>query len=163
MNTYLKNRKGGLSLIEVVIGAGIIGASLVAIVGLYGGLTRMSYDNTARIQAAMLAAEGIEIANLMRDNGWTSQIASLSNGTAYSFVWSNNTWRATTTPIVVDSKFYRTFVLSSVSRDASSNIVTSGGTNDTGTRKIGVSVAWSDGKATTTKVMESYIFNAYNN
>ena len=159
----LINKKRGLSLIEVVVGASIIGSSLVAIIGLYGGLTRMSYDNTARIQAAMLAEEGIEAADLMRDSGWTSQIASLSNGTTYRFVWHGGTWKATTSVFMIDNKFDRTFVLSAVSRDGSSNIVTSGGSVDSGTRKIAVSVAWSNGSATTTKVLESYVYNMFSN
>lgn len=157
------NRKRGLSLIEVVVGAGIIGTSLVTVIFIYGSLTRMSYDNTARIQAAMLAEEGIEAVKTMRDFGWNSKISPLTNGSTYRLAYTNGAWSATTSTALIDNKFERTFVLAAVSRDINSNIVTSGGTNDTGTRKVTVSVAWSNGSATTTKTLESYIFNTFSN
>jgi Tfp pilus assembly protein PilV len=160
--TFL-NKNKGLSLIEVVIGAGIIGASVVTVISIYGTLTRMSYDNTARIQAAMLAEEGIEAVKTMRDSGWDSNIGTLTNGSTYRLAYSSGAWHSTTSAVWIDSKFERTFTVSSVARDGSSNIVTSGGTTDTGTKLVNVSVAWSDGRATTTKSLQTYIFDIFSN
>lgn len=163
MNANNQQKKKGMSLVEVVIAAAIIGASVVFIMGIYTGLSKLSYRNTARIQSAMLAEEGIVALKTMRDSGWTSRIAPLTLGTTYSLIWLNSMWQATTTSVLIDSQFERTFVISSVSRDTNSDIVTSGGTVDPNSKKVTVSVAWEDNGATTTKSLEGYIFNIFNN
>lgn len=152
-----------MSLIEVIVGTAIMVSSMVAIIGVYGGLTSLSLRNTPKVQAAMLLEEGSEILKIMRDTGWSSKIGSLTNGTTYRFVWQNSAWTSTTSVQMIDSTFDRTFVLSAVNRDASYNIVTSGGTLDTGTKKATISVSWRDGSATTTRSVELYIFNTFSN
>lgn len=159
-----KNHKKGMSLIEVVIAAAIIGGSIVFIMGIYASLSSLSFRNTARIQSAMLAEEGIAALKTMRDAGWSSRIASLTVGTTYRLNWSGSYWQATTSAALIDDQFDRTFVLSSVSRDnIDSDIVTSGGTVDSNSRKVTISVSWLDGGATTTKSLESYLFNIFSN
>lgn len=154
----------GMSLVEVLVASAIIMTSVVAIMGAYGGLSTLSMGNTPKVQAAMLLEEGAEALRLMRDAGYASQIASLSNGTSYGLAWSNGQWRATTTRAAIDSQFYRTFTLSAVNRDATSyNIVATGGTPDAGTRKATVSVSWRDRGATSTRTVELYIYNTFNN
>ncbi len=154
----------GMSLIEVIVGAAIMASSLVAIIGLYGGLTSLSLRTTPRVQAAMLLEEGAEIVRLMRDSGWTSQIGTLTNGTPYRLIWSSNAWRATTTASAIDGLFDRTVTLAAVNRDATSyNIVSSGGALDTGTRRATITVSWPDGAATTSKSVQLYIHNSFNN
>ncbi|MES3005700.1 MAG: type II secretion system protein [Patescibacteria group bacterium] len=158
-----KNQRG-MSLVEVIIAAAIIGSSVVFIMGVYSGLSKLSFRNTARIQSAMLAEEGVVAVKTMRDAGWSSQIASLTMETPYRLYWTGSAWRATTSPAIIDNQFDRTFVLSSVSRDnTSADIVTSGGTVDVNSRKVTVNVAYQDNGATTTKSLESYIFNIFNN
>ncbi len=152
-----------MSLVEILIGAAIILTSVVSLVAVFGGLTSLSLNSTPKVQAAMLVDEGVEALRLMRDIGWSS-ISSLSDGTTYYFLWQNNTWAATTTKQVVDSFFVRSFVLSAVNRDSTSfDIVTSGGTADTGTRKAAISIAWPGQSGTTTKTVEMYIYNSYSN
>ncbi len=152
-----------MSLIEVVIAAAIIGSSVVFIMGIYSGLTKLSYRNTARIQSAMLAEEGIAAIKTMRDSGWTSRIASLSTTTTYSLYWTGSVWQATTSSPIIDGQFYRTFTITGVSRDIDADIVTSGGTFDPNSKKVTVSVSWADNGATSTKSLEAYIFNVFNN
>lgn len=160
----MKKSSAGMSLVEVLIGAAIILTSVASLVGVFGGLTSLSLNSTPKVQAAMLLDEGVEALRLMRDSGWTAQINSLSNGTTYYFIWQNSTWKATTTVQVVDSLFTRSFVLSAVDRDTTTHdIVTSGGAVDTGTRKATISVAWLGQSGTTTKSVETYLYNSYNN
>jgi Tfp pilus assembly protein PilV len=159
----MQHKKSGMSLIEVIVGSAIIVSSMVSIIGVYGGLTNLSLRNMPKVQAAMLLEEGAEILRLMRDSGWSSKIGTLSNGTTYRFVWQNNAWTSTTSTQMIDNFFDRTFVLSTVNRDASHNIVTSGGTLDTGTKKATMYVSWRDGAATTTKSVELYIYNTFSN
>lgn len=151
-----------MSLIEVLVAAAIIVSSVVSIMGAYGGLTSLSLKNTPKLQAAMLLGEGAEALRIIRDSGWTENIASLSNGTTYRFTWdtAGGRWRATTSAFMIDGMFDRTFTLSAVSRDSTSyDPVTTGGTLDTGTRKASIQVSWNDGTGTTTKSVETYIYN----
>lgn len=153
----------GFTLIEVIVGAAIIGSSIVAILGVYGGLTNLSYKNTSRIQASFLAEEGVEVVRLLRDYGWGANIAPLSVNTTYRLHWNGSVWTATTSQARVDTVFDRTVTFSTVGRDGAYDVVTSGGTIDTGSRKAIVSVSWQDAGATSSVQLETYIFNTFNN
>lgn len=160
-------RNAGVSVVEVLIASAIIMTSVIAIMGVYGGLTSIAIRNTGKVQAGMLLDEGAEALRFMRDVSWTSNISPLVNGTTYTLYWDYSTstygWRATTTRDMIDDQFDRTFVLSAVNRDATTyNIVNSGGVLDTGTRKATISVSWYDGVATTTKSIMMYLYNTYN-
>ncbi len=158
-------RTSGLSLVEVLIASAIIATSVASIIGAYGGLTALSIKNTPYVQAAMLLEEGAEAVKMMRDSGWATNIGNKTNGVSYGFVWSSATgWRATSSVPLVDNFFYRTVTFSSVSRDNTSfDIVTSGGTIDSNTRKATVSVSWIHNNATTTRSIDLYIHNRFNN
>jgi len=162
-----KNKNKGVFLIEVLVGASIMVAAMAAILGLYGSLSSLSLNNTSRIQAGMLLDEGAEALRLMRDSGWSKNIASLSNGTTYRLVWSGGTWTSTTSAYMIDGQFDRTFMLGPVYRDSTTyNIISSGGTLDTGTRAATVTVAWKDDLnkgATTTKSVQLYLYNTFSN
>lgn len=155
----------GLSLVEVLIASAIIATSVASIIGAYGGLTSLSIKNTPFVQAAMLLEEGAEAVKMMRDSGWTTNIGNKTNGVPYGFTWSSATgWRATSSVPLVDNFFYRTVTFSPVSRDNTSfDIVTSGGTADTNTRKATISVSWIHNNATTTRSIDMYIHNRFNN
>ena len=168
---YISNKKNagrkiaGMSLVEVIVGAAIIGTAMVTIVGVFGGLSKLSYRNTARIQAAMLSEEGIEAIKTMRDAGWSAKISPLntSGNTVYRLYWTGTAWTSTTTSSKIDNTFERTFMVYTVERDASFNVVSSGGTTDTNSRKVVVTVSWQDDGAIVTKSLEDYIFNTFNN
>ncbi len=160
-------KNAGVSIVEVLIASAIIMTSVVSIMGVYGGLTSIAIRNTSKVQAGMLLDEGAEALRFMRDVSWNTNIAPLINGTTYTLYWdysvSNYGWRATTTRDMIDDQFDRTFVLSSVNRDATSfDIVNSGGTLDSGTRKATITVSWYDGVATSSKSIIMYLFNTYN-
>jgi Tfp pilus assembly protein PilV len=163
---YNKNARG-VSIVEVLIASAIIMTSVVSIMGVYGGLTSIAIRNTAKVQAGMLLDEGAEALRFMRDVSWNANINPLVNGTTYTLYWdhtvANYGWRATTTRDMIDDQFDRTFILSSVYRDATSyDIVNTGGTLDAGTRKATISVFWFDGVATSTKSIIMYLYNTYN-
>jgi Tfp pilus assembly protein PilV len=161
----MKKSSKGISLVEVLVAAAIIATSVAGVIGVYGGLTSLSIKNTPRVQAAMLLEEGAEAVKMMRDSGWTRNIGSLSNNTAYGLVWNSSTgWGATTTVSLIDGFFYRTVTFSQVSRDTTSfDIVSSDGAVDAHTKKAIISVAWKDGTATTTKTVEMYVHNRFSN
>lgn len=160
----MSSTKKGMSLVEVVIGSAIMLTSMVSIIGVYGSLTSMSLRTTSRVQAAMLAEETAEVLRFMRDTSWNQNISTLANSTTYHLAWVNGAWVATTTPVTISNQFIRTFTLSTVNRDSTSyDIVPSGGTLDTGTRKATINISWLDGVSTSTRTAEMYIHNIFSN
>jgi Tfp pilus assembly protein PilV len=161
-----KNKKnGGVSLVEVLVGCAIIITSVISILAVFGNLTKLAANNTIKIQGELLAEEGEEALRLMRDDGWDANIGSLTVGSTYRLAWATTSgWRATTSRAQIDDTFERTFVLSAVNRDSTSyDIVTSGGTLDSDTKKAVVSVSWAEPSGTSTKTVELYLYNSYDN
>lgn len=156
------NLKRGISVIEILIASSIISLTVISISVAYGNFVYLSRQNTAKVQAALLLDEGSEAVKTMRGERW-SNIASTTASTTYYFTWATDRWRATTTPVIVDGMFYRTFVVSPVYRDVSTfNILPdTSGTLDPGTKKIDITVAWSDKGATSTRSSTIYVFNIY--
>lgn len=162
------NKTKGMTLVEVVVGATIIGTSIIFIVGVYSGLSRLSYRNTARVQAAMLAEEAVEALRTMRDAGWTANVASLpyttfGTTTTYRLIWDNTKWQATTSPVLIDGVFDRTFQIFPVNRDGAFNVVSTGGTEDTNSRRVVITISWREDNGTSTKSAETYLFNSFAN
>lgn len=163
MFKFFKKNEKGISLVEVIIASAIIGSVTVSIFGALGLMTKYALRNTSFIKASMLAEEGVEALRQMRDFGYSSNISNLTVGNTYRLAWDGSKWVSTTDINFIDGKFDRTFVFSSVERDASFNIVSSGGTSDSGAKKVTVTVAFKEGTATTSRSIESYIFNTFNN
>ncbi|MCF7865546.1 MAG: hypothetical protein K9M11_03500 [Candidatus Pacebacteria bacterium] len=157
----------GVSVVEVLVASAIIMTSVISILGVYSGLTSISLRNTSKVQAGMLLDEGAEALRFMRDVSWNTNIGPLVNGTTYWLYWDYSTstygWRATTTQNLIDDQFDRSIVLASVNRDATTyNIVSSGGTLDTGTRKATITTSWFDKTSTSSKSIVMYLYNTYN-
>jgi len=156
MFSFFKQKKG-LAIVEVVVATAVV---LLIVLSSYGAnilYLRISIRNPDETKAAFLLEEGMEAVRLMRDDDWDTRIDSLSTGTTYYFYYNGTIWQATTTKIYIDNQFERSFTLSAVSRNSGGDIVTSGGTNDDGTRKVTVNVAWWSYNATTTKTAQTYI------
>ncbi len=156
---YLKNKKKGITIIEVIIATSIVTLSMISISVVYGNFVSLSIKNTDKIQAAFLLDEGVEALKMIRNNSW-SQIASSTPNTDYYLVWYNNIWQSTTTQIVVDNKFIRKYRVRNAYRDGNLNVYESSsyGSNDDNNKIVDLSVNWNNG-ATTTKSISFYIFN----
>jgi len=154
----------GIALVEIVIGASIIAACFVAIIGIYASLARISAQSLPRVQAAMLAEEGLEALRSMRDESYAGNIVSLSNGSIYGIEWrqSISSYRATTSIASISGNFVRTFTVADAYRDGSYNLASSG-TVDPNTKLVTMNVAWNTGSATSTFQLQSYISNIFNN
>lgn len=160
-NSRFKSQKG-FGLIEIIVSAAIITISFVAILS----FILFSREATLRAQrsteALSLAEEALEVTRKIRDDGWTANIASKTAGTTYYPTVSGNSWVLQTTNPSPTSYYTTTIVFSNTSRDASDNIVTSGGTNDPDTKKVVATVSWSD-PGTKNVTLTSYITNFNNN
>lgn len=163
LQKYNRIIKRGFSLVEVVIASSLISVFLVSIVASYVNLSKYTMRNIHALKASSLAEEGGEIIKTIRDGSWDTYIESLSLNTTYRFYWNGSAWTATSGVFWVDNKFDRTFILSAVERDANYNVVASGGTVDSGSRKVVTTVAWRESEATTTRASETYIFDVFGN
>ncbi len=153
----------GISVVEIVIASSVLLLAIVPIFGSFAVSLKSTLVNIPFVQGAFLLEEGNEALINMRDWGWASNIDTLTNGTTYRLSYLDGRWQATTTNSFVDGEFDRSFTLSAVNRDSGNNVVSTGGSLDTGTRKVTVSISWREGNATTTKTMESYISNVFSN
>ncbi len=166
--SILKKTNDGFSLIEIIIASSVMLIVWLAVFYTYSVLTQFSNRNTSSIKASMLLEEGSEALRSLKDSSWTanitaSSVCTSSNPCRLSYNTANNSWSATTSNIMIDGKFDRTFFLSDVNRDSNFNVVISGGTLDSGSKKATVVVSWYQGNSTTSQSLETYLFNEYNN
>lgn len=119
-------------------------------------------------QASLLAEEGVEAMNLLRDQGWAANIAPLSLDTPYYLYYSTSTYSYgfSASPVIIPGGYTRTVTLYAVNRDPTTYDITSTSTScsscDAGTRDALVSVY--EGSSTV-PVMEdeTLIHNVFNN
>ncbi len=145
-------------LIEAVIGIGIALLTLVGSLSAFSYLYRAATANTAHIQAAFLAEEGLEAARIIRDNGWSTIAAQTSGATTYLY-FNGTTWISTSTDYYIGA-FERSVVFTNVYRDGSLNIAQAG-TLDSNTKKVEVFVSWSNRGVTTTRSIATYLANVF--
>ncbi len=160
-----KKDKGSL-LIEVLVATSIIATSVIAALGVFGTMAHLAYRNTARIQASFLADEGIEAVKSLRNASWNTNIKNLTIGTKYYLYWNNHSWNINGTSTLIDNQFLRYFTLSNIYRDSSFDIVastTSGSSIDTDMRGISMKIDWTDEVGTSTKSIDTYLYNLFAN
>lgn len=152
----------GFGLIEIVVASAVIAAVVVAIVGALQMYIKMANTSGLYAQAALLTEESSEVLQLFRDKGWTANIAPLTLNTTYYLYWDGNQYLATTTIISVQNYFFRTVFFSSVTRDSSDNISTTG-TVDPNTRKVTVTILLATTTPSILSKSDFLIHNVYNN
>ncbi len=154
----------GFGLIEAVVGTALITMFLFGIAEVGKIASRVIDGASLRLQAAFILEEGVEAVKGRRDSGWAANIALLTLDSDYWLAFSAGQWTLALTPQpFIDQRFDRRVRISAARRNSSDDIVDSGGTIDSDTKKITVSVAWSDRGATTTAAISTYITNLFNN
>lgn len=154
MNYFNKTQKG-FFLIEVVVATALTATIIIFLLGLVQDTVKISQASLERTQASYLLEEGEEAVKTIRDDAWTN-ISSIGNGVTQYLSWNGSKWAFSSTDSPIDN-FSRSIVLEAVSRDANDDIVTSGGTVDTRTRKVTVTVSWSTSSGTKTESLVFYI------
>lgn len=155
----------GFGVAEIVVVAALLmvivfGAGQIVALG-----NRLLEEGENRTQAAFFAREAIEALKSLRNQGWTSNIASLTPGTTYYLATTGTLarqWQLTITdpgPISgPPENFSRTLVLDRVYRDDSTkNIVASGGSEDTLTKRVTVTVSWTERGASRVLTSVTYL------
>lgn len=138
---------------------------LVLVLGLFGSFNiflTTSLSNINKIQASFLEEEGLEAMRVIRDNGWTANIASQASGVPFYLYFNGTNWVSTTSVEYIGGMYERKVILTNATRNVSQDIV-SGGTPDPKTKLVTVQVSWSDHGATTTRSLQTYLTNVYNN
>ncbi len=160
---FYKNKQKGFSLLEVVIGLGILSFIIFGLFSVSELSLRIIHENTKNIQAAFLLEEGIEAIRVLRDSGWQLNIQPLNSSTDYYLEFSGAIWKSTTTNLYIDNIFERKFVFSDVYRNTDDDISDSG-TLDSNAKKVTVYVSWLlPGTGTTTKSISTYLINLFKN
>lgn len=149
----MKGSSQGFSVVEIVVAAAIIVSLVTAASSAWQLFFKVSRTDTQSTQAGLLSEEAMEALNLYRDMSWSGMIAPLSLGTTYYIYWNGSSYSTSTSPITVNGSYVVGFALSSASRNANGDIVSSGGTLDSHTRMAIVSVALSS--ATSTPILQS--------
>ncbi|MDO8604744.1 MAG: hypothetical protein Q7K40_05130 [bacterium] len=152
--------KRGFGLIEIVIGSAVLSAALLSVSSYYQQAIRVSRSTATTVQASLLLEEGVEIARIFRDSGWTN-VGSPANGTIYFLNFNGTKWATSTTNTYIDGTFERTVRFDDVYRNGSDDIVATPGTLDPNTRKATVSVSFWNLTATTTRTIETYLTNIF--
>lgn len=159
-NLTNKSRIKGFGLIEIIVGSAILTISLAAVSTYFQKSLQFNQDNKKIVQASFLLEEGLEVVKFFRDTSWLN-ISGLTAGTSYYLNFNGTKWATSTSNVFVENLFERKLVINNVSRDANDDIVSSGGTNDTDTKKATISVSWRGRNSTTTKSISTYITNIF--
>ena len=149
-------------MVEVLIAASIISVSVLVAMSVAQKSIYVSRQSFHTTQSSFLLEEGAEAIRISRDNAW-SNISGLTNNVNYYPKFSNGTWSLTTNSTDgIVGIFTRTIRVADVNRDnTTKDIVASGGTVDTGTRLVTISVSWIEGGRTVTKTLKFYIADIF--
>lgn len=152
--------KRGFGLIEIVIGSAVLSTALLSISAYYQQAIRVSRSTATTVQASYLLEEGVEVARIFRDMGW-SNISAPPDGTSYYLTFNGTKWATSTTNTYVDGIFERTMRFDNVNREMGTEDIVPLGTQDPNTRKVTVAVSFWNLTATTTRAIEVYLTNIF--
>lgn len=153
----------GISIVEIVIAAGIIAVSVTGIAGAIQIYSKIVYQNTRQAQAVISLDEGAEAIQYLRDVSFDTEIDSTTLGQEYSIYWNGTGYELGTTTILLPYDMTRTVTFSEVRRDSSDQIVLSGGTVDSNTKKATITITWPYKDEIKTLTSQMLVHNTYEN
>ncbi len=144
---------------EIIVVIAVIVTAFSAILGFFVFESKTAERGRMRLGAIFLAQEAIEAIRNFRDNTtWTSGgVGSLTIGVDYHPVISGNSWNIISDSEIIN-EFTRKIVVDRVYRDSNDNISDSG-TEDSNTRKVTVTISWTDRQRGTEESLITYITN----
>ncbi|OHA68320.1 MAG: hypothetical protein A3A27_02655 [Candidatus Wildermuthbacteria bacterium RIFCSPLOWO2_01_FULL_47_18] len=164
------NKNKGVSVIEILIVVAIIGTALSSILGVSTLSLRQVGDTDLEARAQALAKETLEaVMNYRGGNAWDADdpfnlydgLGIVLLNTAYYPKMSSDIpakWQLLQGQEQMEG-FTRTVEFQSVSRDSSSNIVQTGGTVDSNTKKVLATVSWLDRGSSRQVSLQMYLTN----
>lgn len=163
MSFFSTKKIKGISIVEIIIAAGIIGISVVGITGAIQIYLKIVYQNTREAQAVMYLDETAEILQYLRDVSYSTHFENTQSSQEYTVFWNGTGYELATTTITLPYQMNRSIIFSDVERDSSDQIVASGGTLDVGTKKALVTISWPYADETKSIASEVLIHNIYDN
>lgn len=158
------HKRAGFSMIEMIVVISVASIVLVSLTEVVELSLRLTHRATQKTAAVYLLREGGEVLRHLRDDSWSTHIAPLTTGTTYYLSWSGSGYIISATPVApIDGFFHREIVFASVSRNNEDDIVVSGGTDDPGTRRVTIQVAWVTGGVTSTEALVFYLSDIFEN
>src|SRR6266571_4347781 len=133
--------QNGQSLVELVLTIGVAALLIPAIASSFITSRQGKPQEIERTYATATLKETEKAVEAIRDNNWTT-FANLSGAATWYPSLPGNTWIAASGTETLISGVTRQFVVTNVNRDASGNIVTSGGTSDPSTKKVDITISW---------------------
>ena len=158
----LKNKKG-FGLIEIVISVAVISTVFSAFFFFYRQALILSQKTTSLVQTNMLLVEGVEVVKFLRDDSWSTNLATLATSTPHYLLFTSGDWEiAATSSAPIDGIYTRWFELEDVYRDGNDDIA-SVGTYDSGILKLTMYVSAIDRDATSTESVLTYVTDIFGN
>lgn len=159
----MKNSLKGISIVEVIIAAGIIAVSVTGIVGAIQIYLKIVHQNAREVQAVLYLEETAEALQYLRDISYDLYFNQTNINTSYTVFWNGSGYDLATSSIMLPYDMTRTIVFENVSRDSNDQIVVSGGSVDSNTKKAIITVSWPYQGETKTVSSEMLIHNMYEN
>jgi Tfp pilus assembly protein PilV len=131
------DNQSGQSLMELLVAMGIFVLIVASTMFLTLDAHLANQEGGQRTRAAAFAQEGIEASKSLASRGWKYLTVGMHGLSAVTNVWQYN---GSTDSLGI---FSRSVTVTSVNRDVSGNIVTSGGTPDPDTKLVTSRVTWS--------------------
>lgn len=146
----------GQSLVEVLFALALF---FILVVGVFA----LSFRNFG---AVTVANHQRDVENILQESFEAVQFLSYENWNTLPITvnpaglsFSGGTWQLAAQPDLVDGLYQRSVVVGSVQRNASCNIVETGGTADPDTKLVTISVAWTINEQTRSKEAQKYLTN----
>ncbi len=137
MKIFFDNKTSGQSMIELLITIGISAIIIPAVVFGFISARQGKAQLKQRSEAIELLKEAQESVRVVREKGWTS----IAQNGIYHPVVSSNSWSLSSGAEIING-FTRSIVISNTFRNASGQIVSSGGIQDPSTKKLDITVSW---------------------
>lgn len=151
------NHQSGQSLVEILVAMGILAILMPALLTAFVSTREGRVQMRQRVNATTLLQEAEEAARSVRENGWSG----IATPGTYHPSTSGSSWSLANGTENIDI-FTRSLTISNVMRNNDGQIVSSGGRNDPSTKKIDVTVGWSQprpGSVTSSFFLTRYLDN----
>ena len=153
----ISKKNQGFGMMEIIIVIGIIGLALAGIAGFSNFILKTNTKIKHEATAVYLAQEALEAARAVKEENWPA-LTVLTPGSPYHPAQSAGKW-VISAGSESNNGYTRQIVLSNVSRDTNDDIVTSGGVDDPGTKKMTATVSWTDQGQNYQTVLSAYFTN----
>ncbi len=137
-----KEFQKGQALVELILTIGIMAIILPALFNGFLASRQGKAQQGQRMEAIALLKETEQAVKFIRTTGWTN-FASFSGSGALHTTVSGNSWTLTSGSQTTSDGITQQVVVSNVNRDTNGTIVTSGGTSDPSTKKVDITISWS--------------------